>query len=97
MHTSILRSAIAALMVASSVPAFADCSEDIQAIELAGLQNALDNGRDPAGSTPAEMGKATYPQQVQNHLNEAEEALKAGDEQQCLRMLHDLREMLAQQ
>jgi hypothetical protein len=83
-------------MVAFSAPVLADCAEDIEAIQLAPLQNGTAVVED-ATTTPEERGTATYSKQIQDYLKEADAALQVRDEQQCLAMLAALHKMLLPQ
>lgn len=100
MRLAFLMTAGAAVMLASSAPAFADCSEDLEGIGLAAQQAAGGeipvplNVKDPEDQTPAVVGRSRYPADIQAMMTEAAAALKAGDEDQCLRMIESIRKRL---
>ena len=84
-----ISTAAAALGLWFSAPAIADCLEDVEAFDLAALQNASATVAGDPNLTPTARGRATYSKQVQDYLLEAEVAAKAGNEPQCLAVLAD--------
>jgi hypothetical protein len=82
---------VSTAVIFAAPAALADCREDIEAIELAGLQNATTPIAESSNMTPTQQGLATYSKEIQDILREAEAALAANDEDQCLAMLSSLR------
>ena len=97
MHEAILAGGSVALLVLFSTAALADCMEDAEAYGLAAQQNAGGElpvplaVKDPLEQTPALVGFSAYSPQVRDALREAVVAAKAGNEEQCLRMLAQIR------
>ena len=85
MRTAVLGAGLA-VMLAISAPAFADCLEDVESLELAALQAEGEPAIDDPSRTPAEKGRATMDKRVSDHLREAEAAARHGDEMQCFAM-----------
>ena len=87
---------LAAQLVWASAPAFADCTEDLEALGLAAQQAAGGELPVPLGvkdseeQTPAVVGRSRYDADVQSMMREAAAALNAGDEAQCLRMIESI-------
>ena len=73
----------AAVLVAAAVPASADCLEDVEALELAALQEEGEPAIDDATRTPSEKGRAAFGQDVGARLRRAEAAARAGQEALC--------------
>jgi len=73
-------------LLAFSTPAFADCREDVEALELAALQAEGEPAIDDPSRTPTEKGRASMSGPVRAHLREAEAAARHGDEVQCFAM-----------
>jgi hypothetical protein len=92
MRAAVFISASAVLTIALSVPAIADCLEDVEAFELAALQNGLPVDGDPA-LTPTARGRTAYSKNLQAYLLEAETAAKAGNEPQCEAVFADALEI----
>lgn len=95
MRASILICAGAALMMAGSAPAFADCLEDVEALELAALQGEGGPAIEDSTRTPAEKGRAAMSSQLRSHMREAERAAKDGNEVQCIAVYQEALRILS--
>ena len=82
-------------LLAFTAPAFADCLEDVEALELAALQGEGEPAIDDPSRTPAEKGRAAMGGPVRDHLREAEAAAKDGNEVQCFAVYQDALRILS--
>lgn len=79
-------------LLAFSPPASADCLEDVEAFDLAAIQDGAAIADDPT-TTPTARGRATFSTHLQSFLLEAETAAKAGNEPQCSAIFADALEI----
>jgi len=79
-------------LLAFSAPASADCLEDVEAFDLAAIQDGAAIADDPT-TTPTARGRATFSKDLQAYLLEAETAAKAGNELQCSLIFADALEI----
>jgi hypothetical protein len=97
MRLAFLICVVAAVLIATTLPASADCMEDVEALELGALQGEGGPAIDDATKTPSEKARAVFGQDVGLRLRRAEAAARAGQEavcfanyQQALRILSGL-------
>jgi hypothetical protein len=93
MRKIVLAASSAALLVLLSGAALADCLEEAEGYGLAAQQKAGGEipvpviVKDPSEQTPVMVGITTYGPQMGGELREAIMAARAGNEEQCRRML----------
>ena len=85
----------AAALLATAVPASADCLEDVEGLELAALQGEAEPQIDDPTRTPAEKGRAAMSPQLRSHMREAEAAAKDGNEVQCIAVYQEALRIMA--